>query len=289
MAGSASVSQAILMYLRFKKPVVKLYTFFLVSLFCFLLAFLTDLYSSLSGLSATSGIESLNWLFQAAGIIIFFFCAPYFYHTLLGLELGPVKKVFFFSIDSSIVIAVVTYIFIIQITTITIILNLLLLAMIGYGLILILIHWRRIADTTLKKAIRVFFFLSLIFFPFFYLDVLVSNYPAFSIFGAIDNLSLPLYFLILNMLTLWFALSYLNHPPYREEEHFTNHFIDTFQITPREEEVINLLLTGSSNREISDTLFISPKTVENHLYNIYQKVGVNNRVQLFQLIRINSL
>jgi DNA-binding NarL/FixJ family response regulator len=50
-----------------------------------------------------------------------------------------------------------------------------------------------------------------------------------------------------------------------------------------------LLLAGFGGRDIGKRLFISPKTVENHVYNIYQKLGVKNRVQLFRLIRANAL
>lgn len=52
------------------------------------------------------------------------------------------------------------------------------------------------------------------------------------------------------------------------------------QLTTREREVLELLLLGKSNREIEERLFISIRTVKNHVYNIYRKVGVRNRMQL---------
>lgn len=51
-------------------------------------------------------------------------------------------------------------------------------------------------------------------------------------------------------------------------------------ITPRENEIIDALLEGKSNREISKTVFMSEKTCKNHLTNLYKKIGVKNRVQL---------
>jgi DNA-binding CsgD family transcriptional regulator len=62
-----------------------------------------------------------------------------------------------------------------------------------------------------------------------------------------------------------------------------------FGITDREAAVIGLLLEGASGRDIAERLYISVKTVENHLTNIYRKVGAKNRVQLFRLIRANAL
>jgi len=54
-------------------------------------------------------------------------------------------------------------------------------------------------------------------------------------------------------------------------------------ISNRELEIIRLILRGKSNREIEETLFISLNTVKNHLYNIYQKLNIENRHQLMAL------
>ncbi|MDD3056798.1 MAG: helix-turn-helix transcriptional regulator [Sphaerochaeta sp.] len=55
-------------------------------------------------------------------------------------------------------------------------------------------------------------------------------------------------------------------------------------ISDREREIITLLVEGLSNQEIAKKLFISPNTVKTHIKNIYAKLGVNNRLQLFSLI-----
>jgi DNA-binding CsgD family transcriptional regulator len=48
-------------------------------------------------------------------------------------------------------------------------------------------------------------------------------------------------------------------------------------LTARELEVIKLLASGMSNREIADALFLSPKTVSRHLSNIFAKIGATSR------------
>ncbi|CAM4130049.1 response regulator [Lederbergia lenta] len=50
-------------------------------------------------------------------------------------------------------------------------------------------------------------------------------------------------------------------------------------LTSRECEVLQLLADGKSNRGIGDALFISEKTVKNHVSNILQKMNVNDRTQ----------
>jgi len=53
--------------------------------------------------------------------------------------------------------------------------------------------------------------------------------------------------------------------------------IDT--LTKREYEVLTLIAEGLNNREIAEKLFISEKTVKNHVSNIFKKLDVNDRVQ----------
>lgn len=50
-------------------------------------------------------------------------------------------------------------------------------------------------------------------------------------------------------------------------------------LTKRECEVLQLLTDGQSNRTIGETLFISEKTVKNHVSSILQKMDVNDRTQ----------
>ena len=50
--------------------------------------------------------------------------------------------------------------------------------------------------------------------------------------------------------------------------------------TPREIDVIRYLSQGLSNAEIAQKLFISVHTVKSHLESMYEKIGINNRVQL---------
>lgn len=48
-------------------------------------------------------------------------------------------------------------------------------------------------------------------------------------------------------------------------------------LTPREKEVLVLIRDGLTNREIAKKLFLSEKTVKNHLNNIFKKIEVSDR------------
>jgi len=50
-------------------------------------------------------------------------------------------------------------------------------------------------------------------------------------------------------------------------------------LTPREKEVLCILTTGCTNKEIAQALFISEKTVKSHLNSIFKKLNVTRRLQ----------
>jgi DNA-binding NarL/FixJ family response regulator len=54
----------------------------------------------------------------------------------------------------------------------------------------------------------------------------------------------------------------------------------TFGLTPRELEIVGTVVAGCTNEDIAQQLSISKKTVKHHLTNIFDKVGVSNRLEL---------
>jgi len=51
------------------------------------------------------------------------------------------------------------------------------------------------------------------------------------------------------------------------------------ELTNRENEVLEQIAYGFTNKEISSNLSISESTVENHIHSIYTKLGIANRAQ----------
>jgi DNA-binding NarL/FixJ family response regulator len=58
-------------------------------------------------------------------------------------------------------------------------------------------------------------------------------------------------------------------------------------LSTRERQVIQSLASGLTNREIADSLGLSPHTVKNYLFRIFDKLGVSNRTELLYLTMSN--
>ena len=54
------------------------------------------------------------------------------------------------------------------------------------------------------------------------------------------------------------------------------------KLTRREIEVLTQVMEGKSSREVAEELFVSVRTVDFHLANVYSKLNVSNRVQAFR-------
>jgi len=55
-------------------------------------------------------------------------------------------------------------------------------------------------------------------------------------------------------------------------------------LTVREREIANLVLDRMTNHQIAARLFLSEKTVETHLRNVFRKLGVSSRVEVARAV-----
>lgn len=58
----------------------------------------------------------------------------------------------------------------------------------------------------------------------------------------------------------------------QEESNVVN--LDQVKVTPRDQQVLNLLVQGCSNKEIAGQLRISPRTVKQHLRTLFLRAGI---------------
>lgn len=92
--------------------------------------------------------------------------------------------------------------------------------------------------------------------------------------------------LVIAALVLLWHRQRMKHLEYQlKTETQMERIFNKFKVSPREQEIIRLVLKGKSNKEIEDTLYISLPTVKSHIYNAYKKLGVKSRVELIHFIQ----
>jgi DNA-binding NarL/FixJ family response regulator len=64
---------------------------------------------------------------------------------------------------------------------------------------------------------------------------------------------------------------------------------ERFNLSAREAEVLALLVLGDSNAEIAEQLFVSHRTIKNHLCAIYERMSVRNRVEAATVTLLHGL
>jgi len=159
---------------------------------------------------------------------------------------------------------------------------------IGYAFLMyLLIGFRKEGDPIKRGMVRLF--------VIFYLAAYTSLILSFLFHPVLQYFFVIVVHLLFNLfLILWLRYSFL--PFHRQsiseiaDRGVLERFYDTHIISRREKEIAELILIGKSNKDIEHLLFISPHTVKNHIYSLYQKVGVKSRSQLIHhILKSNNL
>ena len=154
---------------------------------------------------------------------------------------------------------------------------------IGLSSLLVLAFQSRLPDRNLYRNLVAQLVALVFLLPLIVLEDLgIVRFPGFPNLGFLVAMG------IISILSILHARSSLTRPRYLEGGAPSRYFIDRFGISEREIEVVEGVLRGLGNKEIADILSISPKTVENHLYHVYQKAGISNRIQLSNLFRADA-
>lgn len=136
-----------------------------------------------------------------------------------------------------------------------------------------------------QKALRMF--AVIYFFSHAFYNAAALDLVPFLYFDFFLLLFLQFFY---NLPPLFFLRRYLkkNHPvesALTGKGETLEQILSEYNISSREQEIIHLICQGKTNKEIEDVLFISLQTVKHHIYNIYKKMGIKNRVQLTNMVR----
>jgi len=222
-------------------------------------------------LSAVAGLVYLAW-------------APAFYHGLLELPLGPWFQRVYAALWG--VFLTLTVLGLDQSRFLFLLPGILTLyfGMVAWGLVLI--GWRAWSPVPLAKLTKRFLvrfaLVGAVAVPFLVVDSwgTAAGWPGLA---AVDNLALPVFLLVLDGLILLEARRWAL--PAGEPAPEPGPEWPAEGLTARESEIARRILEGASAKEIAAALSLSPKTVENHTYRIYQKLGVRSRLQFYHRFR----
>ncbi len=136
----------------------------------------------------------------------------------------------------------------------------------------------------LVNSFSILFLLRYIFMIILLLIILIFTPNSF-----IQLLFISGFILLINLIPyLWVKIYFLRYmATLHETGNYTallENIYNTYAISEREKEIIELILTGKTNKEIENILFISINTVKNHIYKIFKKLGINSRHQLIKFL-----
>ena len=243
-----------------------------------------------AGAAQNTGLRGLNLIWQALGSVMVAHALPRFLLAAFG---GAPRAVTYRVLDAATsVVAVLSAIRVVtgwnELSAIAAlpnsILRVFLFVLIGGALALTLVYQSRLPDRSLYKAVIVQTGALALLFPFVVMEDLgLFAAPGFPILAG------QVLIVATSISATVHAIKSLMRPKYVVGQAPSQYFAEHFGISGRELEIVRGVLEGLGNNAIAERLFISPRTVEKHLYNIYQKAGIKNRLQLFNLLRSDTL
>lgn len=150
-----------------------------------------------------------------------------------------------------------------------------------YGIsIYIFAKARQIDNKEIRRILRVIAVLQWIFYP-----IMIYEGVKYTVFPYGVS-SFALFYFLFNIIWLAFVTRYLHFPELKIVEYTDalNNLFNIYKISPREQEIVKLLMEGLSYKQISSYLFISYETVKTHINNIYNKAGVKSKMELAALV-----
>lgn len=167
---------------------------------------------------------------------------------------------------------------------------------ISYSIVVIILLRKNIADTAVRKYILTLIIILAAFLP-------AIGYDQFFFSGATsietvptEVILSPMFYMVLSLVTLVFGVRMLKTTASSENSSISESELPSLDskihdlaekagLSLREITIIPLIINGLGNKQIALELHISPKTVGNHIYNIYRKLNISSRYELIALLQ----
>ncbi|MFT8313732.1 MAG: helix-turn-helix transcriptional regulator [Clostridium sp.] len=281
--GVASISISVFINQNYNKRSLELFIGLNISFFFIQSSIFLNTYVARMK-DVESFIIILSRIFDITGTSLSSFFGLFLINSLLGKEISNTKKIIILFVSAFQLIAITIY-YLSNAIYLGYTVRASIILVIVYELLITILSYKQIGNKDFKKAVNVFTIITLIFLPFFIFESFRVYIPVLEDVILLKILSLPSYFLVINICSLGFANRYFNSPAFIEDDKLTEFFIKKYSITEKEIEVIEMLLAGLTYKQIAENLYIANKTVDNHIQNIYKKLEVTSKIQLFNLVR----
>jgi DNA-binding CsgD family transcriptional regulator len=163
-------------------------------------------------------------------------------------------------------------------------------ALLSYGAVVTIVYFPRLSDPVLRKGmLTISVQLASMLVLFVFKPLILSRLPISPEMRE-EPWVMLLFQISIGSFLIFYAVKYF-YKPVASAAGFSlpPEFVNRYGISNRECEIIALVVQGFSHKEIGEKLFISSRTVKNHIYNIYQKTGAENKVQLLNLVQATNL
>ncbi|QXE20851.1 LuxR C-terminal-related transcriptional regulator [Clostridium sp. 001] len=285
--GVSSISISYFIYNSNKKKSLKFFIALNLSFFAIQNSITLGLYSKYV-IEVGSFIPCLSKFLDIVGTSFSSLSGLFLINYLFGIQITNFKKTLFISIFVFQFVGITIYYLFSAYYIFKFVVRASIIVVIVYELFIGLTNYKQVVNNDLRQAIKSFILLTIVFLP---LIIFESYRPYIHLIKNMEILkiaALPSYFLAINIFNLRLVLKYFNAPAFIVDNKLTDYFKQKYDITEKQSEIIELILEGVTYKQIAEKLFISPKTVDNHIQNIYKKLNVNSKMQLSNFIRSNE-
>lgn len=283
-AGVASITLSVFINIDHTKKALKYFIGLDVSLFTIQAMITLNLYIARTNNMGTF-LSVISDGMDVFGTSLSTLFGLFFIHALLGKHVSKIKQILIVTVTFLQMIAITVCYTDSRLVTLKHFGQASLIVIVAYEIFTVLINYREIPNKELKQASRIFAIITLSFLPFLTFEYIRPEINVLKDLQLLKMFALPAYFLIINISILHWSYAYFNTPAYIAGNKLTAYFVEKYGVTEKETEVIELVLGGLTYKQIAERLFISPKTVDNHVQNIYRKLQVTSKIQLSNLIR----
>ncbi|MCX7820241.1 MAG: LuxR C-terminal-related transcriptional regulator [Brevinematales bacterium] len=288
LSGSIAIFLSFFAFLKYKNKVSVTHLFFQILLFLFVFTHTVYFYFFVINFNRFNYVFLLNVVYV---ILLGWLCyiVPILTFSLVGKEMKKIFERFllFFPISG---VLNVTIVFLLKLNEkftefLIYLYSLLLILIILFSLWLIITNISKM-EKQIKNIMLKIVSVVILFLPGFLVDAnfeILQN--RLKVIPKVFNF-IGLFYIVWNVFTIYYAFIFLSSITDNSSviNVLPKDFLVYYNITEREKKILEMLLSGYTNKEIAHKLCLSEGTIKNYIYVIFQKLNISNRMQIVRKV-----